>query len=299
MTESENLADHATERCADEVRTLDSKCVEETDRVASHIVEVVRRALVIDMRGQPDVPVVEADHPMTGFDESVDELGRPPQRRRSHTHDEHHWGAVRTTAHLVPQPNAVRVDVPVGQEIPLSRTLTCQTRRRRIHRIIAVAAASCLLAACSGDSEPGSPAPRPTDLPAGDDTTIERHIDGDTIGVQGGVSVRLIGIDTPETMHPSRPVECFGREASRFLAELLPIGTEVRLAYDVERLDDFGRTLAYMYRLSDRLFVNAELVRQGYAQISTFPPNVAHVDEFRALQAEARDEGRGLWSACD
>lgn len=155
-----------------------------------------------------------------------------------------------------------------------------------------------LLGACGSDSDPASPARAPADLPAGDATVVERHIDGDTIGVRGGTSVRLIGVDTPETKHPSLPVQCFGREASAFTAELLPIGTEVRLVYDVERRDRYNRTLAYIYRVSDGLFVNAELLRQGYAQVATFPPNVAHVGAFLELQAEARAEGRGLWGAC-
>jgi len=113
------------------------------------------------------------------------------------------------------------------------------------------------------------------------------------------VKIRLIGIDTPETNHPSRTVECFGAEASSFLSELLPLGTDVRLVYDVQRQDRYGRTLAYVYRVEDGLFVNVELVREGYAQVYTAPPNVAHVDELLALQAEARAAQRGLWSACD
>ena len=113
------------------------------------------------------------------------------------------------------------------------------------------------------------------------------------------MKIRLIGIDTPETNHPSRTVECFGAEASSFLSELLPLGTDVRLVYDVQRQDRYGRTLAYVYRVEDGLFVNVELVREGYAQVYTAPPNVAHVDELLALQAEARAAQRGLWRACD
>ena len=89
-----------------------------------------------------------------------------------------------------------------------------------------------------------------------------------------------------------------GSGASRFLSQLLPKGTEVRLGFDVERIDRYGRTLAYVWVNSTRLFVNAELVRQGFAQPLTIPPNVAHADEFTALAAEARQADRGLWSAC-
>lgn len=123
-------------------------------------------------------------------------------------------------------------------------------------------------------------------------------VDGDTIVVQGGERVRLIGIDTPETKDPRRGVQCFGKEASRRTSSLLPSGTEVRLAYDVERFDRYDRALAYVYRSADGLFVNAALVRDGYASAYTYPPNVAHADEFVALQREAREADRGLWGAC-
>jgi micrococcal nuclease len=140
-------------------------------------------------------------------------------------------------------------------------------------------------------------APAPA-LPAGDDTTVESVTDGDTIRVRGGVRVRLIGIDTPETVDPRTSVQCFGPEASARMKATLPPGTRVRLVYDVERLDRYGRTLAYVYRSSDGEFVNAAMVRDGYASAYTVPPNVDHADEFVALQREARDADRGLWGAC-
>jgi micrococcal nuclease len=135
-------------------------------------------------------------------------------------------------------------------------------------------------------------------LPAGDDTTVESVTDGDTIRVAGGVRVRLIGIDTPETVDPRTSVQCFGPEASARMKATLPPGTRVRLVHDVERLDRYGRTLAYVYRSNDGEFVNAAMVRDGYASAYTVPPNVAHADEFVALQREARDGNRGLWGAC-
>lgn len=135
-------------------------------------------------------------------------------------------------------------------------------------------------------------------VPSGDTTTVERVVDGDTIVVSDGERVRFIGVDTPETKDPRKAVQCFGKEAAAHTADLLPPGTAVRLVYDVERRDRYRRTLAYVYRESDGLFVNADLVASGYAQILTIPPNVAHADDFRALQTEARDAGRGLWSAC-
>lgn len=128
--------------------------------------------------------------------------------------------------------------------------------------------------------------------------SVTRIVDGDTIEVSGGQTIRLIGIDTPETKHPSRPVECFGAQATQHATELMGPGTSVRLVYDVERTDRYGRTLAYVHRVSDALFVNLEMVRDGFAVTATYPPNVAHVETFRAAEREARSANRGLWAAC-
>jgi micrococcal nuclease len=138
----------------------------------------------------------------------------------------------------------------------------------------------------------------PDALPAGEDVVVARVVDGDTVVVAEDRKVRLIGVDTPETRHPDLGVQCYGREASAFLTGLLPPGTDVRLVRDVDPFDRYDRELAYVYRLDDGAFVNAELVRQGYAQIATVPPNVRHVDELFELQREAREANRGLWSAC-
>ncbi|MDQ1520487.1 MAG: micrococcal nuclease [Actinomycetota bacterium] len=135
-------------------------------------------------------------------------------------------------------------------------------------------------------------------IPAGTVTSVERVVDGDTIVVDGGTRVRFIGMDTPETKDPRKPVQCFGKAASARTEQLLAKGTRIVLVYDVDRTDRYDRTLAYVYRASDALFVNASLVRDGYAVAYTYPPDVAHADEFVALQREARAAGRGLWSAC-
>lgn len=127
---------------------------------------------------------------------------------------------------------------------------------------------------------------------------MSRVIDGDTIVVDGGERIRFIGIDTPETKDPRKPVQCFGVEASAFTSSLLPPGTPVELVYDVERTDRYGRTLAYVYRSDDRVFVNEVLVRDGYAVSATYPPNVAHSDEFAVLAGDARSAERGLWGSC-
>lgn len=128
-----------------------------------------------------------------------------------------------------------------------------------------------------------------------------RHVDGDTLVARVGeekVRVRLIGINTPESVDPRRPVQCFGREASAHLDELLPPGTPLRLVRDVEARDRYDRLLAYVYRADDGLFVNLAQLEDGYARVYTFPPNVAHVDELRAAERKAREAGAGLWSAC-
>ncbi len=134
--------------------------------------------------------------------------------------------------------------------------------------------------------------------PAGDVVSVTRIVDGDTMAVSSGETVRLIGIDTPETKHPSQPVECFGAQATQHATELMGPGTSVRLVYDVERTDRYGRTLAYVYRDSDDLFVNLQMVRDGFAAMATYPPNVAHVEAFRAAEQEARSANRGLWGGC-
>jgi micrococcal nuclease len=106
--------------------------------------------------------------------------------------------------------------------------------------------------------------------------------------------VRLIGVDTPESKHPRKPVQAFGKEASAFTKQLVE-GKDVRLEFDVQRKDKYQRTLAYVY-VGDTM-LNAELVRQGYAQVATFPPNVTYQELFLKLQREAREAGRGLWKA--
>jgi len=128
-------------------------------------------------------------------------------------------------------------------------------------------------------------------------SVVGRVVDGDTLYVDGlQERVRLIGIDTPEV---AGAVECYGEEASRHLEELLPVGTRVEVAFDVERYDRYGRNLGYVYRFDDDLFVNLQMAIDGFALLLTVPPNVAHVEEFRQAQDQARAANRGLWAACD
>ena len=128
-----------------------------------------------------------------------------------------------------------------------------------------------------------------------------RIVDGDTVVVSlGGVDekIRLIGIDTPESVDPRRPVECFGKEATAHINELIPPGTSVRVERDVEARDRYDRLLAYLYRSDDDLFVNQQMLADGFANTATYPPNVTHVDSFLVAERSARADGRGLWSAC-
>ncbi len=130
--------------------------------------------------------------------------------------------------------------------------------------------------------------------------TIKKVIDGDTLlvtGLPGTELVRLIGINAPETGKGRTELECFGTESARWLSDLTPPGTSVRLVFDVAERDRFGRLLAYAYR-SDGTFVNAELIANGYAQTMTIPPNVRHEKTLVELQRRARREGKGLWGAC-
>jgi micrococcal nuclease len=132
--------------------------------------------------------------------------------------------------------------------------------------------------------------------------TVVRVIDGDTILVRGAggriEDVRLLGIDTPETVDPRKPVQCYGPEASAF-AKHLETGRAVTLAYDRELHDRYGRFLAYVWLTGARpQFVNAVLVQRGYARTYPFPPNTEHAALFAGLERSAAVAGRGLWRAC-
>ena len=128
---------------------------------------------------------------------------------------------------------------------------------------------------------------------------VRKVVDGDTIEVRVGnrnETVRLLGIDTPETVHPNKPVECFGPEASARTKELLPRGTTVRIERDDEARDHFGRLLLYVF-LDDQM-VNELLVREGLARPLSIEPNTTHAARFQRAADEARTANVGLWAAC-
>lgn len=131
--------------------------------------------------------------------------------------------------------------------------------------------------------------------------SIERVVDGDTIIVEINGSrerVRLLGIDTPESVAETRPDQCYGAESAAYLTGLLPEGTEVTLIRDVEARDQYDRLLAYVVRSSDQLFVNLDLIERGYAGVLIYEPNSHYRDLFEAAEDTAFDSGVGLWGAC-
>jgi len=139
------------------------------------------------------------------------------------------------------------------------------------------------------------------------DILVERAVDGDTLKLENGERVRLIGIDTPE-MHESdklyrdsqrtgqdvRTIQELGRRAYEFTKKLAE-GKRVSLEFDVEKYDKYDRLLAYVYLKKDGTFVNAEIIKQGYASLMTIPPNAKYADLFLKLYQEARNNKRGLW----
>lgn len=129
----------------------------------------------------------------------------------------------------------------------------------------------------------------------GKEYEVVKVVDGDTIDVLVDgevVRVRYIGINTPETVHPTRGVECFGQEASARNKALVE-GKWVRLEKDISDTDKYGRLLRYVY--VGEVLVNEVLVSEGYANVSTYPPDVRYTELFRRAELEARTAGRGLW----
>jgi micrococcal nuclease len=167
---------------------------------------------------------------------------------------------------------------------------------------VATPAASPVVTTTSeATSTPADVAARPTasPTPAGlEEALVTNVVDGDTIDVliEGReMRVRYIGIDTPETVDPRRPVECFGREASERNRRLVE-GRSVGLERDVSETDQYGRLLRYVW--VDGGMVNAALVEEGYATAAAYPPDVRYAEMFASLQSDAREAGRGLWGAC-
>ncbi|HVL81278.1 MAG TPA: thermonuclease family protein [Actinomycetota bacterium] len=159
-----------------------------------------------------------------------------------------------------------------------------------------------LLSSCARAPAPGPPPDDwPTPPPDATRARVLHVTDGDTVVLSGlsvgrvhrrtgGRSVRLIGVDTPERD------DCYGLRATGFTGARLS-GRRVRVGFDVQPTDRYGRALVYLWTEDGRLF-NADLVAEGYAVPLTIPPNVAHADLFARLSREARGADRGLWRAC-
>lgn len=134
----------------------------------------------------------------------------------------------------------------------------------------------------------------------GERVLVSKVIDGDTIELENGSKVRLIGVDTPETVDPRRPVGCFGKEASNETKKLLS-GKMVILQKDVSETDKYNRLLRYVYlplRSGQTLFVNDYLIREGFAVSLTYPPDVKFTEQFLQAEKQAREQKRGLWGRC-
>jgi micrococcal nuclease len=158
---------------------------------------------------------------------------------------------------------------------------------------LVLAAAALALAGCSEDDfgTGGSSATSARVPPDAAPARLTKHTDGDTFYLSGIGKVRLIGIDTPEVFGER---ECFGRQASRFVEETVPLGARVSYRLGVEERDRYGRALAYVW-LRDGRFLNRLLIARGYALPLTVPPNVEYEDLFVRAGQRARDTGRGLW----
>jgi len=166
-------------------------------------------------------------------------------------------------------------------------------RMHRPSQLLALFLFTCalLLSGCSNDLTVTSP----------NSATMERVVDGDTIDIAIGGNterVRLIGINTPETKHPTKGMECFGPEASAYTEQLLPKGTKLRVERDIEARDKYGRLLLYVYIENSNVFVNLDLVLQGYARPMVFEPNTAHKADFAQAATQAELRNVGLWQAC-
>jgi len=162
-----------------------------------------------------------------------------------------------------------------------------------INRSGLIAVLTCLILSNCSSSSPA--------LPDGANGRIVKVIDGDTVDVSMSgrtERVRLIGVDTPETKKPNTPIQCFGPEASKHISELLPVGTPVLVQRDVEARDPYGRLLGYVYRTSDNLFVNQDLIVNGFARPLSIAPNTAFAGEFATLAQTAQNSKIGLWGEC-
>jgi len=171
---------------------------------------------------------------------------------------------------------------------------------------LALAASACTAATERADTsqanegqQTSATVPDQAELEA--NATMERVVDGDTIIIDLNGErerVRLLGIDTPESVAENRPDQCYGAESAAYLEALLPEGTAITVIRDVEARDQYDRLLAYIVRTSDQLFVNLDLLQQGYAGTLIYEPNSHYRDLFEDAEDAAANAGVGLWGVC-
>lgn len=196
------------------------------------------------------------------------------------------------------------MDEPAGSNITPPKA--AKTMKRTVQGILSILFTILILFYTSSSvrTNPSTTSNAPKSVPSSTVTPPVTHgneyakvvdvVDGDTIKIEGGEVVRYIGMNTPETVAPNRPIECFGKEASNRNKELV-FGKTVMLEQDVSNRDKYGRLLRYVW-LGDTM-INEALVKDGYAQVSTYPPDVKYKDRFVAAQQDAQKNDAGLWGA--
>lgn len=140
-----------------------------------------------------------------------------------------------------------------------------------------------------------SVSPSPILLSTRENVKVLRVVDGDTIQLTDGRTVRYIGINTPEAVDRRKKVECFGTEASLKNKEYVE-GKTIQIEKDISETDRYGRLLRYIY--VDGIFLNEYLVREGFAQASSYPPDIKYQEKLQSAQKIAREEKKGLWGGC-
>jgi micrococcal nuclease len=164
---------------------------------------------------------------------------------------------------------------------------------KKIFFLLFIATWICISVDCirpAGEAVFNSPYVTPSD---GEWALVTKIVDGDTIYIEGDRKVRYIGMDTPETHHPTKGLQPYGKEATEANRRLVE-GRKVLLVKDVSETDRYGRLLRYVF-LPDGTFVNLKLVEDGYARVATFPPDVKFADLFLKAERNAREGNRGLW----
>ena len=170
-----------------------------------------------------------------------------------------------------------------------------------MRRLLTLAVLSLLAAGCSADTARDAPIAAADQQHGEPNAIVDRVVDGDTIVVDiigNRERVRLLGIDTPESVAVNRPEQCYGKESAAYLTSLLPEGTEVTLVRDIESRDQYDRLLAYVVRSSDQLFINLDLLERGYAGVMIYEPNSFYRELFENAENDAFQAGIGLWGVC-